>query len=320
MNIQQKAIIQIELNKYVNMKLVLTIYGITWLVFLLIFAVLRFKNRTFSFDPPSKKEKRLLVYALIAIIAFAPLVVLIIPLGLLIDRLVEYKKIKKINAEKEKEKKKRLLALHNYHSAIGQNKIKYTHDYANIASTLFTLAEDEKYDKLLSCLKGLTLQPGWVLDVDICKQSGLGDNSSLMVIKDNVKDFEIWKYINVKDDPMAVWQAYLLRTLWHALPYHWHGGYNRRTYIFTSKDIENIKFERPEESSNLIATISNQLEKITPEIIKYNDIYYITCCYWSDWGGLIRELIEIKVENNKIVNIFNVEDITLLKYNCGIIF
>lgn len=307
------------------MKLVLIIYGITWLVFLLTFAVLRFKNRTSSKEkesfPPLKKKERILVYALIAIIiAFAPLVALITPLGLLIARHVEYKKNKKINTEKEKEKKKRLLALHNYHSAIGQNKIKYTHDYANIASTLFTLAEDEKYDKLLSCLKGLTLQPGWVLDVDICKQSGLGDNSRLMVTKDNVKDFKIWKYINVKDDPMAVWQVYLLRSLWHVLPHHWHGGYNRRTYIFTSKDIENIKFKRPEESSNLIATISNQLEKITPEIIKYNDIYYITCCYWSDWGGLIRELIEIKVGNNKIVNIFKVEDITLLKYNCGIIF
>lgn len=48
--------------------------------------------------------------------------------------------------------------------------------------------------------------------------------------------------------------------------------------------------------------------------------YYITCCYWSDWGGLIKELIEIKIENNKVTSIFNVDKTLLFEYDCGIMF
>lgn len=302
------------------MKFVLIICGITY-AFLILFVVLKFKNKTSSKEEEwcsfSKKRER---YLFALTIVFVPLVVLVVPFVLLIDRLLEYKEQKKLNAEREKKQKKKFLALYNYHSAIRQNNIKYTHDYANIASTLFSLAEDKKYDKLLSCLNALTLQPGWVLNVDICKHTGLESNSHLMVTKDNINDFKIWEYIDVKDEPMAVWQAYLLHSLWHVLPHHWHGEYNRRYYIFTSEDISNIEFYSSEERRELISIISDQLENLTPEIAKYNDLYYVTCCYWSDWNGLVRELIEIKVVNDKVVSIFNVEKAILFKYNCGIIF
>lgn len=228
------------------------------------------------------------------------------------------------NAEIEKGQKKKeeikRIALQNFHFATIHNSIKYTTDYINIASTLFGLAKDEKYDNLLLCLNGLNLHEGWTLNVDLCKQIGMGSDSHLVVTKGDINNPEIWDCIDVKDEPIAAWQVYLLYSLWHILPHFWHGIYNRRSYIFTTNDILNRKFISSEYGNELISILSNQLEDITPKIAKYNDLYYITCCYWSDWEGLIRESVEIKIVNNKVTSIFNVENTTLFKYHCGIWF
>ncbi len=301
------------------MKFILITYGISWLILLIAFAVLKLRKSISREKREWYKDALLILFAPI----FAPIIILIIPI-FLIGELIENKKQKKLNMEWEKEKKeeekKKLLAQQNYHSAINLNSTQYTQDYADIASALFSLAKSPQYDKLLSCLNELTLQSGWILNVDICKQRGIGDDSRLMVTKGDNTDFKIWDHIEVNDSSMAAWQIYLLHSLWHALPHFWHGGYNRRSYIFTSKDIPNIEFIRPEHRNKLMSIIYDKLENLTPEIIKYNDMYYVTCCYWSDWDGLIRELVEIKIANHKVESIFNVDKVILFKYHCGIWF
>lgn len=320
------------------MKTVFIIYAISWLALLLIIVVLRLKDKT-SYEKEELEEKEekkkwyLAVLIYVLIIALAPLVLLIVlcimderkqeRLDALLEKLetpLKKLKEKKEKKEKEKKKKKKLSALQNYHAAIIQNSIKYIPDYTNIAYTLFSLAEDEKYDRLLSCLNGLKLRSGWTLKVDLCKQTDIGDDSRLMVTKGIFKDFRIWDHIDVKDTPMAAWQVYLLYSLWHILPHFWHGGYNRRSYIFTGKDISSIKFIRSEYRNQLISILSEKFDNLTSEIARYNDLYYITCFYWSDWKGLVRELVEIKITNNKVKSIFKVEETILFKYHCRIWF
>lgn len=76
---------------------------------------------------------------------------------------------------------------------------------------------------------------------------------------------------------------------------------------------------RSEDRDKLISIVLNYIDDLTPEIAKY-DKYYISCCYWSDCKGLIRELVEITIENNKVKSILNVDKKTLFKYDCGIRF
>lgn len=76
---------------------------------------------------------------------------------------------------------------------------------------------------------------------------------------------------------------------------------------------------RSEDRDELISIILNYTDDLTPEIAEYNK-YYISCCYWSDWEGLIKELVEIQIENNKVKSILNVDKKALFKYDCGIRF
>lgn len=59
---------------------------------------------------------------------------------------------------------------------------------------------------------------------------------------------------------------------------------------------------------------------LSPEVVKKNNKYYISVCYWSDWGGLKRELLEITIIENKVSDIFEVDTEVLMPYNCGILF
>lgn len=42
---------------------------------------------------------------------------------------------------------------------------------------------------------------------------------------------------------------------------------------------------------------------LSPEVVKKDNKYYISVCYWSDWGGLKRELLEITIIENKVSDI-----------------
>lgn len=59
---------------------------------------------------------------------------------------------------------------------------------------------------------------------------------------------------------------------------------------------------------------------IKPKVLEYNGKYYISCCYWSDWGGLSRECIEITFKDRMLIQTINVNDETLYNYDCGILF
>lgn len=59
---------------------------------------------------------------------------------------------------------------------------------------------------------------------------------------------------------------------------------------------------------------------VTPKVTRYDDKYYVSCCYWSRFAGLIRELVDIKIENNKVTEFLDVNHERLYKYHCGIMY
>ena len=46
----------------------------------------------------------------------------------------------------------------------------------------------------------------------------------------------------------------------------------------------------------------------------------VSACYWSDWGGLIRETYQLVINDNHVTKFERVNSNCLLEYNCGIRF
>lgn len=59
---------------------------------------------------------------------------------------------------------------------------------------------------------------------------------------------------------------------------------------------------------------------ISPEIYYGNGRAYVSCCYWSDFGGLEREYAELTLKDGRMEVCFFIEKKALFKYECGIVF
>lgn len=297
------------------MKITLIIYGISWLILLCVFLYSKFKQK----DSDLYQNNEWYLYPII--VAFAPLVVLIMPY-ILVDGFIKDRKDRKRNAENEerqrlKEERKRS-ALEAYEDAIDKSGNVATDEYLEVASILYHKIEKQSYDSLMSALNKLSLPANCKLEVETAKETGIGDKSRLYIDRAGTYDTKIWNYIKVDDSPMAAWQAYLLHSAWHSLPMFWHGLYDRHSYIFSANDCLNIEFMR-EEHSNQIKKRLMDID-VSPEVVKVDNKYYITVCYWSDWGGLMRELVEITITGNMVSEIFEVDTYVLIPYDCGICF
>ena len=297
------------------MKITLIIYGISWLILLCIFLYSKVKQK--DTDLFNRNEW----YLYLIIIAFAPLCILLIPY-LLIEDCVKDRKARKQNIENEKKKKiaeeRKRIALETYKNAFNESGNVAAGDYLNVASILYQKIGKKLYNNLLPVLDKLSLPNNCNLEIELAKEIGIGDKSKLYIDQDGVYDTKIWDYIKVEDSPMGAWQAFLLNSAWRLLPMFWHGGYDRRTYIYSTNDCHNMIFMREEHSY----PIKKRLMAIdlSPEVVKKNNKYYISVCYWSDWGGLKRELLEITIIENKVSDIFEVDTEVLMPYNCGILF
>ena len=299
------------------MEIALVIYGVSWIILLLVFLYAKFKS-----DNSIEKEPWYL-YALI--IALAPLVVFLLIPYLLVDGGIKDRRQK--NKNKEWEAKKKIEKAHQEEASLGymfasqnRNSIKATSRQIVIGRSLVALAQMEQYDRFLKCLDKLSLPKGYTLLVDKAKHEGLGDKSNLYVkTSDGIDNYNYFEHIEVEDSLDGAWQAYLLYSLWHILPTFWHGGYDSRTYIFSKEDLKDLR--TIEESDQWVV---NQLTAydLSPEVVKsdINNKYYVTCCFWSDWGGLIRELVEVTIEDNKVVDIFEVQNKSEFAYDCGILY
>ena len=297
------------------MKITLIIYGISWLILLCIFLYSKFKQM----DTDSFNRNEWYLYLII--IVFAPFCILLVPY-LLIEDCVKDRKARKQNIENEKKKKiaeeRKRIALETYKNAFNESGNVAAGDYLNVASILYQKIEKKLYNNLLSILDKLSLPDNCKLEIELAKEIGIGDKSKLYIDQDGIYDTKIWEYIKVDDSPMGAWQAFLLHSAWRLLPMFWHGGYDRRTYIYSTNDCHNMIFMREEHSY----PIKKRLMAIdlSPEVVKKDNKYYISVCYWSDWGGLKRELLEITIIENKVSDIFEVDTEVLMPYDCGICF
>lgn len=188
--------------------------------------------------------------------------------------------------------------------------------FCHIAKAFETQIKNGDYSNLMKNLDKLSLPSDFMLRVEECKRKGLGGKSRLFVetLKGD-NDYEIWDYIKAEDSVYGAWQVYLLYKAWHTLPLFWHANYDRRTYLYSTED-EGCTVGYAEET----IPIPHHLI-VEPDVVKGSDgRYYVSCCYWSDFGGLIQEITEVRISRKNFVVVKDISEVTLYEYNCGIMF
>lgn len=187
-------------------------------------------------------------------------------------------------------------------------------------------------DKILYVLDKIQLPEGHSLQLEY-KDGGIGGRTYINVKEPNGNlSTKFLDFMIVDDSPLGALQVYLLSKLWHYLPMYWHACYDERFCVLSKDDLSKIKIrstktrgERPLKPSDIYEEENDLPEEaltcdVTPKVTRYEDKYYVCCCYWSRFAGLVRELVEIKIENNKITEFLDANREVLYRYHCGIMY
>lgn len=218
---------------------------------------------------------------------------------------------------------KALAALQQAQKNKVQNGVGDFHAYlASLRSASAThfyghMQHEEYFPMILNLLPKLSLPEGVTFHVEKCKQQGTGDRCRLFVeTSEGAYDHRIWDYINVESSEEGAWNAYVLYNLWHALPMFGHALYDRRFYLFYEVFIDGIVCI-PKEDTNMLRKALKQ-HFTSPDVVKTNGHFYVTCCFFSYFGGLIQETIEITIDSGK-ATFHEIERKTLFEYQCGLL-
>ena len=313
------------------MKTVVIVYAISWLILFVVYLVSLFEDRKskkadkalkdFLNKHKSRRDIILDKLLYVILVVFAPLVVFVVPYVV-----VKHVKSKKEARIREEEKRKTEQEHERHKTECSENYSKWANrknnscgkDHIRLAHSLMDLVKQKKYEEFLNLLNKMSLPSTMKLGVMECaRQGGAGDRSNLCVkISDDALTFNIYKYLEFENSAMGAWQAFLIERLWHSLPLWWHENYNKRDYIYSKEDINKIThFVDKHFDASVLANYD-----LAPEIYGENGMYYISCCYWTDFGGLKREFVEISVIDNKLKGVFVFDEQVIHKYECGIMF
>ena len=312
------------------MKAIVIIYAISWLILFVVYLISLYENRkskkmsktlkAFLNSQKSRRDKILDKSLYVILIIFAPLVVFVVPYVV-----VKHVKSKKEARIREEEKRKTEQEHERHKTECSENYSKWANsknnscgkDYIRLAQSLMDLVRQQKYNEFLNLLDKASLPSTMTLGVKECIRQGAGDRSRLCVKRsDDAFTFNIYGYLEFENTAMGAWQAFLIDRLWHSLPLWWHDNYNKRDYIYSKEDINKITHfvDRDFDASIL------EKYDLTPEIYGENGRYYISCCYWTDFGGLKREYVEIKLLDGKLDKTFLFDQKVIHSYDCGIMF
>lgn len=324
-----------------TMELVVIIYGIAWLLSLLTLLYIHFTEKDKLFRRDNWKLS-------LFVITFAPIIFLVMLLCILISCIWDKKKDGDVKKKKEIEEIKKKQAVENFkkcHGFFVDSAVieQIGRKLLNINLDTFRMPEELQMkvigkriptveEKILYVLDKIQLLEDYGLQLEY-EERGIGGRTYIYVKEPNgnlSKNF--LDFVIVDDSPLGALQVYFLSKLWHCLPMYWHGYYDRRFSVFSKDDLLKIKVrsrktrgERSLKPSDIYEEENDLPEEalacdVTPKVTRYEDKYYVSCCYWSEFGGLIRELVEIKIENNKVTEFLDANRKVLYRYHCGIMY
>ncbi|MBR1513001.1 MAG: hypothetical protein IJ622_01770 [Bacteroidales bacterium] len=177
---------------------------------------------------------------------------------------------------------------------------------------------EDYVSRLMNEMTEVRVEQGYKLEMRLPVEAGSGDRTHILVVDDKGNETEeIAKHLEIPPTEMGVWQLYLLERLHTVLPLWWHGGYNRRKLILKESDIDDIiplKFHDLHELK--------EQEKLMPCVtIGSNDdkgqLLVVSCSYWNDWEGLVRQSVEYKLKNGRVVSENDSREV-LYQFHCGL--
>lgn len=202
------------------------------------------------------------------------------------------------------------------------NKNLFESSFLTNAERIFSLIKKEKYDEALEQFSCISLPLRKKIKIELRDNKGYASNSKPYILTLGIfRDYNIFKHIKIEPSALGAWQAFLLFNLWHVLPVFWHGYYAKHAYILSNNDLEQIQ--------DIPYTIKRNLD-VSPVIKQAYNVFTVSCCYWSEFQGLVRETLRIVFKNNKVVNLhpkkskfeknLDYKQEVLFKYHCGIEF
>lgn len=272
-----------------------------------------------------QQKKNVMLFAIL----LAPITALIIP-SLIYSGVKEDKKDKAAKAKRERMQVEEV-EYRNHTLATLRDVIATKPDASRLdaiasfignSSGYYLLMQyEDNYPAIMEIWKKLSLPKGTSLHVEKCQYYVDGSKSELFVeTPEGAYDLKIWDYITVDNSEEGAWEAYLLYNLWRILPLFGHANYNHRYYLLKRSaaiDRENIKFIDKGVQESLREAI---LPLITsPEVVKANGRYFVSCCYFSNFEGLIRETVEVTIKGN-MASLHEILKKVLIQYECGVRF
>ena len=284
----------------------------------------RRKDSDFSMKETGGLEKGLLIF----IFLLAPLFLLFVPYFIysnIRDKRKSQKASEERNRKEQEESEYRSKALADIQQAILTNASNGSSEFqtylASVRSASTTdfyaqMQYESNYPMILKLLPYLSLPEGTSLHVEQCNQQGHGDISKLYVeTPEGSIDYNIWDYISVEHSVEGAWNAYILYNLWHVLPMFWHALYERRFFLFFQEFTGFVDCLNKKDTDSVRTALKQNY--ISPDVVYTNGAFYVSCCYFTNFGGLIQETIEIKLTNGK-ASFQEIERKTLFEYDCGI--
>lgn len=193
--------------------------------------------------------------------------------------------------------------------------------------------DKQEYGSIPKILDKAVLPAGHTFGIKLYDRNSdsLGDWSKPFIrTPDGMRDESIFDFFRFEDSPAGAWQAFLLQQMWHYLPLWWHANYDERTYVYSKEDLSRsflgIAMIDPKARMHMLKlrsavdTLDMDALDLSPEIVQDNGRYYVSCCFWTDFGGLKREYVKITLTDGRFDEFFEFDLKTLFEYNCGILF
>ena len=201
------------------------------------------------------------------------------------------------------------------------------------ARSLREVVDKKEYDSIPGILDKAVLPAGHSFGIKLCEMDSesLGDWSEPFIqTPDGTRDKSIFDFFRFDDSPMGAWQAFLLQQLWQYRPLWWHANYNERASVYSKEDLSRTFLGKAMVDPGArgymtllrcdIDSLDVDALDLSPEIVRDNGIYYVSCCFWTDFGGLEREYVKLTLKDGRLDEFFEFDRETLFEYNCGIVF
>lgn len=252
------------------------------------------------------------------------------------------KKIRECHPDKTDENQARICYLGVSEQTIRLSLI--TDSYMDCIDYFQEHEEVNNWDKLLWGLPDLILDKRFVLDdfrpreetnsvLRLYARKRSHSRSKDIHLKNLFGSFfepvSIFQCITLPFTEEAIWQAFLLSQIYHLVGMRWHGGYEKRTFIVSDKDIAGLKpFPYLSDSCNMdFVHLREQMQNIwRPELCAsvslFDNYAIVSHCWFNNWKGLSQVKWKVKYDARKkrVVEIEQESEEVLVKYHCGVWF